>query len=177
MNLKKHVSLLSIAAFLLLAAPVFGEQLTTVGVVNMERILNEFFTQSEDVREWRQNVEAFDQERRQIEQEITDLEEARLDALEEGDDMEALSMEEQIDERRRFLDEFTRIRRNQLEQQREALLDGGDTFFSQVNSAMSFVAQAEGYTIMMDADADGMLWFADEVDVTDEVIQRLQQTL
>ncbi len=177
MNFRKYGSALFLVAFVMLASPVFGEQLTTVGIVDMERILNEFFTQSEEVREWRQNVEAFDQERRQIEQEITDLEEARLEALEQDDEMEALSLEEQIEERRSFLDEFTRIRRNQLQRQREALLDGGDTFFSQVNSAMSFVAQREGYTIMMDADAEGVLWFADEVDVTDEVIQRLEQTL
>ena len=174
---RNHIWLLSIAAFVLFVTPAFGEQLTTVGVVDMERILNEFFTQSEEVREWRQNVEAFDQERRRIEREITELEEDRLEALEQENEMDALSLEERISERRRFLDEFTRIRRNQLQQQREALLDGGDTFFSQVNSAISFVAQAEGYTIMMDAGADDMLWYADEVDVTAEVIQRLNQTL
>ncbi|MFP4643810.1 MAG: OmpH family outer membrane protein [Spirochaetales bacterium] len=177
MKRKHHILLLSVTAILLFATPAFGEQLTTVGIVDMERILNEFFTQSEEVREWRQDVESFDQEREQIESEITELEEQRLEALEEDEESEALSFEEQISERRSFLDEFTRIRRNQLQQQREALLEGGDTFFSQVNSAMSFVAESEGYTVVMDAEADGMLWYTDEVDVTDEVIERLDETL
>lgn len=165
---------------LILVFPAFGltaEQLTTVGVVDMERILNEFFTQSEDVREWQQNVRDFDSNRRQIEDEIAQLESERLDALEDGDELTALELEEEIDDRRAFLNEFTRIRRAQLERQREELLQGGGTFFNQVNSAMSFVAQSEGYTIIIDSEADGILWFASEVDVTDKVIERLEQTL
>lgn len=164
-------------ALFFVASPADAEQLTTVGVVDMERILNEFFTQSEDVREWQQNVEAFDAERQQIEAEITNLEQERLAELEGGNDTEALRLEERIDERRTFLNEFIRIRRRQLEQQREALLDGSDSFFNQVTSAMSFVAQSQGYTIMIDADTDGMLWYANEVDVTERVISRLRQTL
>lgn len=165
-------------AFLVgLAAPVGAEQLTTVGVVDMEQILNEFFTQSEAVREWRQNVEEFDEQRRQIEEEISDLEEERLDELSAGNESEALSIEERIDERRDFLSEFTRIRRNRLQREREALLDGSDSFFDQVNTAMSFVAQSEGYTLVMDAESQGMLWFSDEVDITDDVISRLRETL
>ncbi len=159
------------------ASGLMAEQLTTVGVVDMERILSEFFTQSEDVREWHQNVRDFDADRRQIEDEIAQLESERLEALEQEDELEALELEEQIDERRAFLNEFTRIRRAQLERQRNELLEGGGSFFNQVNSAMSFVAQSEGYTVIVDSEADGLLWYASEVDVTDKVIARLEQTL
>lgn len=177
--MKRRISgaIITLVLLLGIAAPLSAEQLTTVGVVDMEQILNEFFTQSEAVREWRQNVEEFDQERRQIEQEISDLEEERLQELSADNETEALQIEERVDERRDFLSEFTRIRRRQLEREREALLDGSDSFFNQVNTAMSFVAQSEGYTLVMDAESQGMLWFADEVDITEDVISRLRDTL
>ena len=173
----RRTLLMTVLMFAFATSGLAAEQLTTVGVVDMERILNEFFTQSEDVREWQQNVRDFDADRRQIEDEIAQLESERLEALEQEDELEALELEEQIDERRAFLNEFTRIRRAQLERQRNELLEGGGSFFNQVNSAMSFVAQSEGYTVIVDSEADGLLWYASEVDVTDKVIARLEQTL
>lgn len=177
MRIRTSGAIIALVFLFGLAAPLGAEQLTTVGVVDMERILNEFFTQSEAVREWRQNVEEFDEQRRRIEEEISDLEEDRLQELSAGNETEALRIEERIDERRDFLSEFTRIRRSRLQREREALLDGSDSFFNRVNTAMSFVAQSEGYTLVMDAESQGMLWFADEVDITDDVISRLRQTL
>lgn len=156
---------------------VAAEQLTTVAVVDMEQVLNQFFSESQAVRAWRSDVEAFDEQRREIETEITDLEDQRLAAVERGNDTTALRLEGQIDERRSFLTEFVRIRRAQLERQREALLAGDDQFFRELDAALAFVAQNEGYTLIVDSEQRGLLWFSDQVDVTQMVVSRLREVL
>ena len=175
MRLQRFIILLA-----LIVVPLFtatAEQLTTVAVVNMEEVLNQFFTQSQAVRAWRSDVEAFDEQRRSIEAEITDLEDARLSAANRGDETTAIRLEGQIDERRSFLTEFVRIRRAQLERQREQLLAGDDQFFRELDAAFAFVAQNQGYTIVIDSEQRGLLWFSDQVDVTQRVIARLRQVL
>lgn len=163
--------------FTLAGASVNAEQLTTVAVVNLEQVLNEFFTQSQAVRAWRADVESFDQQRREIEAEITSLEDERLDASNRGNETAALRLEEQIDERRNFLNEFVRIRRAQLERRREELLLGDDAFFRELDAAFAFVAQNQGYTVVIDSEQRGLLWFSDQVDITQRVINRLRQVL
>ncbi len=151
-----------------------AEEITTVGVVDLTRVFDSFYTESASVRNWQARVEQFNQEREQLENEILELEQQMLEYQEEGQEQAALELEEELEDRRAFLDQFIRVRRRQLERERNELLEGDETFFAQLHRALTQVGNREGFTVIVDADSDGLLWHSDQVDVTDKVIDRLR---
>jgi outer membrane protein len=60
-----------------------------------------------------------------------------------------------------------------LEERQESLLS--DDFFRQMQEAIQFVAESEGYTVVLRSDSDGLQWWSVEVDISELVVNRLIQ--
>ena len=157
----------------LLAAPgrIAAEQITTVAVVDIDEVFNSFYRDSQQVRELEQLREEFQTEINRALESLESLRDRRLQAQEDGNDRRAEQLSQEITQLERFLEDLTRRRRQQLEQRQETLLS--DEFFRQMQSAIQFVAENEGYTVVIRSDFDGLQWWSNQVDISEQVVERL----
>ena len=166
-------TLLALVLFLLILPVASSEQLTTVGVVDVDQVYSSFFRDSQAVRDLERLRQQYQDE---INRELSDLEDLRnrrLEAQQDGNDRRVEELDQEILEMERFLEDLTRRRRQQLETRQQNLLS--DDFLRQMQEAIQFVAESEGFTIVLRADAAGLQWWAAEVDISNQVVQRLIQ--
>ena len=167
----------TIAGVLLLAAlsvTAVANQLSTVGVVDVQQVYNNFYRESRQVRELERLRDEYQAEIDGYLDMLEHLQDEYADARDAGNTRRALDLEEEIEELKLFVDELTRRRRRQLERRQQVVLT--DDFFADLQQAIIYVAETEGYTIVLRSDADGLQWWSSVVDISDEVINRLRQT-
>jgi outer membrane protein len=159
---------------LLLGLGAWGEQLTTVAVIDITRVYNSFYRDSQQVRELeslrRQYQAEIESHRRELEQ----LEDDRVEAEERGDEEEVEELDQEILEKRQFLQDLAARRQRQLNAREESLVS--DSFLNQLQDAIEFVAESEGYTVVLRTDMEGLQWWSAAVDISDLVLDRLRQT-
>lgn len=162
---------------LLSTAPVFlfAEQITTVGIIDVNKVAQVFFRESQVVRELEEMAMRIQEEIDNITQEIYDLEERKLNAESIGDRQMALQLDTEIFERTNYLRDYHRIKTGQLEEKKKNLTES-ETFLTEMVSAMEFVAESEGYTVIVRSSDPNLMWWSKEVDITELVIQRLLST-
>ncbi len=172
MNNMKHAITMS---FLLLIAGsgLFAEQLTTVAVLDVNQVYSSFLRESRAVRNLEQAAENARAEIREHEDELNDLRNRKLAAEDAGNDRLAIQLEDQIQEKRLFIEELRRVRSAQLERQQQSLLISDD-FLGEIQDAVRIVAESEGFTVVLNASDPNIQWWSVEVDITDRVIERLR---
>ncbi|AHC15196.1 OmpH family outer membrane protein [Salinispira pacifica] len=175
--MEKTIRKFAIAAILIIfaASGIAAEQLTTVGVVDITRVYNSFFADSTAVRELENLKEEIQQELDGHVAILRRLQEQKLDAESDGDEDEALRLDEEIYEKQQYIQDFQRIKQRQLYDRQQRLLNS-ETFLSELQSAISFVAEANGFTVVVSSNDDKLLWWSQEVDITNLVLERLRAT-
>ncbi len=168
-------ALLLVAALSVLGGYAFAEQLTTVGVVDVSTVYNSFFQDSLAVRELEELKESIQQELDGHVAILRDMQERKLEAESAGRNSEALRLDEQIFEQTQYIQEFQAVKQRQL-YDRQQRLQNSDSFYSQLQNAIAFVAEANGFTIVVNANDDKLIWWSQEVDITDLVLERLRST-
>jgi outer membrane protein len=151
-----------------------AEQLTTVAVIDITRVYNSFYRDSQQVRELENLRQQYQSEIESHRRELQRLEDRRAEAEERGDEERADELDQQILEKRQFLQDLAARRQRQLDAREESLVS--DAFLQQLLDAIEFVAESEGYTIVLRRDTEGLQWWSSAVDISDLVLDRLRQT-
>ncbi|MFP4483667.1 MAG: OmpH family outer membrane protein [Spirochaetaceae bacterium] len=151
-----------------------AEQLTTVAVIDITRVYNSFYRDSRQVRDLENLREQYQSEIESHQRDLERLEDRRSEAEERGDEERVEELDQQILEQRRFLQDLATRRQRQLDTREESLLS--DEFLQQLLDAIEFVAESEGYTVVLRRDTDGLQWWSSAVDISDLVLDRLRQT-
>lgn len=160
------------AAFL--CVPLFSvsaEQLTTVGIVDIDRVYNSFYRDSQSVRELERLRREYQSEIDGYVQDLESLRDRRFRAEQLNNTGRVEELDEEILQMQTFLEDLTRRRRAQLEAQQNQLLS--DEFLQQLQEAIQFVAESEGYTVVLRTDSPGLQWWSSEVDISELVLERL----
>ncbi len=152
---------------------VSAQQLTTVGIVDINRIYNSFYRDSQAVRDLERVRREYQQEINNQVNELESLRDRRTRMADLGNDRRVEEIDQEIAEMQRFLEDLTQRRRRQLATRQEALMS--NEFLQQLQEAIQWVAENEGYTVILRTDQQGLQWWAAEVDVSDKVVQRLIQ--
>jgi len=168
-----RITLTAVVLATLLAAALPAQQLTTVGVVDTDRVYNSFYRDSQAVRELERLRQEYQQEINGELQQLESLRDRRLLAQEQGNDRLVENLNREISQLERYLEDLTQRRRRQLEERQNSLLS--DDFFTDMQSAIQFVAESLGFTVVLRADSDGLQWWSSEVDISEQVVQRLIQ--
>ena len=158
---------------ILLPAVVSAQQLATVGVVNISQVYNSFYRDSQAVRDLERLRRQYQQEIDDNVRELESLRDRRISAQQAGNLTRAEQLEDQIIEMQRFLEDLSARRRQQLSARQEQLLS--DEFLRRMQNAIQYVAETEGYTLIIRSDTEGLQWWSSEVDVSERVLQRLIQ--
>lgn len=162
-----------VAALVLLTTSLWPQFVTRVAVVDMNKVYQEFFRESEAVRRLEQMRANIQNEVNRMNTEINQLEQQLLSARAANDQRTVLSLEENIQRKRDYLREFIRVRQTQLNSERDALTRS-PSFLNQIQEAIRFVAESRGFTIVFRTDDSNLLYFNIESDITNFVIERLR---
>jgi outer membrane protein len=163
--------------FLLGAAvliPVSAEQLTTVGIIDVGKVSAVFYSDSRQVREIEALKARRDADIENINNEINQLREQKIQAENTGNQSLALRLEKEIADKINYRQDYYRIRSNEI-QERENRLSGQSAFVVELQRAIAFVAEDQGYNVILNSNDRNLLWWSRQVDITDMVIARLLQ--
>jgi len=155
-------------------ATVYAEQLTTVAIINVDKVYNTFYRDSQAVRELERLRNEYQSEINDQLEELEELRDQRLQARNRGNESRVAQLDRQILEMTRFVEDLSQRRREQLQLQQERLLS--NDFLNQLQQAIQHVAESEGYTVVIRSDVSGLQWWSQEVDISDLVLERLWQT-
>ncbi len=167
-------TLLCGVAALVAPARASAEQLTTVAVVDLSKVTTAFFAESQAVRDLKKKADDLRAEIAQQQNDIQQLQQQKLAADQRGDRSTSLQLEDQINKKQDFLQEFRRIKQDELNRQQKNLLQSNSAFYSQMYTAVSYVAESLGYSVVLDISNPNLLWWSPTVDITNQVIDRLR---
>lgn len=155
---------------------LFSEQITKVAVVDMELILTEFGSDTRAMRALDREKESFMSAVENIQQDINELELKLLEAEDENDDEEVLRLDNLIFDKKEYLADFIRVKGQQINSMQEDAADSMNrSQLEEIYRAISYIAENEGFSLVMDTSADRLIWHSYDVDITDEVMEHLQR--
>lgn len=155
------------------AEAALAEQLTTVAVFDMDQVLLSFFTDSDVLRDYRRAEEQYRRDELLAESALRDLQARRATAVDRNDNRLAGRLREDIAAQQEYMDALNE-RWYQTEDELLAELQD-DRFFEMVYDVAGYVAEQNGYTLIMDVSRTGLgiFWYSPVIDVTEEIIQEL----
>ncbi|MEM5947781.1 OmpH family outer membrane protein [Spirochaetia bacterium 38H-sp] len=158
--------------FLILPLYSFAEELTTVAVVDINKVAMVFFKNSYAVKQ----IESFKQEIQttlnRLKDELNDLKNKKLLAEEAGNQEEALRLDNDIFNKQKYIQDYYRVKSQQLAEKQKQLAESS-TFLQELQNALSYVAENNGYSVILKSTDPNLLWWNKEVDITEKVIEVL----
>lgn len=156
----------------LISLPVFSDTITKVAVLDYSKILSAFYKDSQAVRELEEMKTQFQQEIERIQNEVSILEERKLNAENNGNTSKALELDNQIFEKKKFLRDYIRVKNSQLTELNKSLSQNND-LVREIREEVEFIAESSGYSLVIKKSDPNLLWWSYEVDITEQVLQRL----
>jgi outer membrane protein len=163
------------AVLLSLAATAFGEQITRVGVLDIEKVYSVYFRESRAVKELQDKRAEVLREIGRIDEEILALESQKLQAESDRNSDLALKLDTEIFKKKQYRDDYRRIKMDQLRKMSERI-SLSDAFLDELVAAIQQVAEAEGFSVILNKSGQFeqfFFFYTKEVDITDKVIQEL----
>lgn len=164
---------LFVAFLLLLPAVFFAQQITKFGVVDTSRVYTTYFRDSAPVRNYEAKKAEFQNEVTRLTDELTDLQQKKIDYQKAKNNTALLRVTGQIAEKSEFLTEYTTAKNAELSALKKSL-ETSDEFYSKLYSTLEKIAESEGYSLILSLQqANAILWYSSGVDITDKVISAL----
>ncbi len=172
---RKFKWLLILSAVLLAVESGYGEQITRVGVLDIEKVYSAYFRESRAVKELQDKRAEIQRDLSRIDEEIQALEAQKLQADTDHDAELSLKLDSDIFTRRQYREDYRRIKMDQLRKLSERL-SFSDAFLDELVSAIQYVAESEGFSLILNKSGQFeqfFFFYTKEVDITDKVIQEL----
>ncbi|GHV78025.1 outer membrane protein [Spirochaetia bacterium] len=170
----KKCGIIVFVFMVLMISPLAAQQLTRFAVVDLSKVYSQFFRESRAVREWEQRSARVQSEVDRMTAEIQTLQGSLADAGARGDEERALRIQNDIYRKQDFLREYYQVKKTELEDQMKKLSQSG-SFLDQVQTELRFIAESEGYSMVLNQRANtGILWFSPTVDITEKLITNLR---
>lgn len=169
----KKIALTAVIFFIALSF-AGAAKLTMVGVVDLTKIVSDYFQESSAWREIDQMIEKTEQTIEEQREAINQLEQQKLEAQEQSNDKKVLQLEEEIRNKQEYLKEYNRIMNERIETKKSNLLTSSD-FSKEILRAVEYVAEHEGFSIVLRKKDPNILYYNYEVEITDKVLEYLRR--
>ncbi len=169
----KKASLFFVVFLLVVSGVVFPEQLTKIGVVDFQEVIDNFPSGSPAFSRLQILKDAYEEKRLEYLAELNEKELELLDAKKREDELEIARLEREIADFKTFIRQWQEIKIEEIEIVQNEFLKGGDIALDMLK-AIEYVAINEGYTLVLDANDISVIWWSQEVDITDLVVNRLK---
>ena len=171
---KQHIIILFIC-FMNFPMLLSAETITKVAVLDYSRILSSYYVDSAEVLRIEEMKKDFAAEIEKLKLEIQSLEQQKLSADDLGDSRKALQLDSQIEDRKQYYRDYIRIRGNQINQA-STNLGSSNVMAQEILSVIQYVAETNGFSIVLNRSDPNLLWWGFEVDITELVLKRLMNT-
>ena len=152
---------------------VFGQQITRFALVDLPRVYTVLFKDSKAVRDFEEKSAKVQADIDKFTKEIQGLKSRHAEAVLANNETEALRLESQITRRSDYLKVYYQTKTTELEEQRSKLMQS-DAFINQVYDEIRYIAESEGYAMVLNKNNTGIIWYSPMIDITDRLIQSLQ---
>ncbi len=152
-----------------------AEQITKVAVIDYSRILAAFYADSAEARKIDEMKRVYAEEVKKLQEEIQLLEEKKLNAQDSGESASVLNLDKNIQGRKQYYQEYVRVRGNQI-QQAAANLASNNALAQEILREIRYVAELNGFSIVLKRSNPNLLWWSYETDITELVLKRLMRT-
>ncbi len=167
--MKKYIFIIGLVFTTFVA---FAQQITMFGVVDTALVYTTYFRNTTAVRSYDAKRLEFQNEITQMTEDLRELQDQKIEYEKTGNRTQAVRLEAQIAEDAEFLQEYTHAKNIELENLRKNLADS-DEFYQDLYDVIGQIAEAEGYSMILDLQEDSILWYSQSVDITNDVIARL----
>ncbi|RKX91144.1 MAG: OmpH family outer membrane protein [Spirochaetes bacterium] len=171
----KRKSVFIVLMFVIFSAHLFAEKLTMIGIVDLTKIVSNYFKESASWREIDELTQKVEETTNTKLNEIKNLQEKKIDAQNKGDDTLALQLDNEIEKKKQYLQEYHKIMSDRITSKKENLLSSSG-FSKEIIEAISYIAEDQGFSIVLRKKDPNILYYNYEVDITDKVIDRLMKT-
>jgi outer membrane protein len=163
-----------IALFFAIATGAYGEQITKVGVVDMNKVVNAFYKKSPEVKELMDYWTDTEAQLSKISKEIADLEALQAKAKNDKDDRAALEYEKQANEKKEYQRDFYRYRKQEYDKKFEAV-SKSSAFYADILKIIEFIAVRDSYSLILKTTDPSIMYYSKDVDITQDVIDYLSR--
>ncbi len=170
----KKYRILFILIFLGFSSHLFAEKLTMIGVVDLTKIVSNYFKDSAAWREIDTLTKKVEDTTNTKLAEIQDLQAKKIDAENKGDQTLVLQLDNEIVKDKQYLQEYHKIMSDRINRKKENLLTSSG-FSKQIIDAIGLIAEDQGFSIVLRKQDPNILYYSYEVDITDKVIDRLMK--
>ncbi len=161
--------------FLAVGGGAFGQQkITKVGVVDMTKVVNAFYTKSPAVKELMDYWTETEAQLAKISKEISDLEAAQAKAKNEQNDSAALEYEKKANDRKEYQKDFYRYRKLEYDKKFEAV-SKSSAFYNEILNIIERIAVRDSYSLILKTTDPSIMYFSKDVDITQDVIDYLSR--
>jgi len=137
-------------ALLLLVSPLYADQITKVGILDIEKVYSIYFRESKAVKEMQQLRADVLREINRIDEEILILESQKLDAESRNEEEAALRLDREIFQKQQYRDDYRRIKMDQIRKRSENLYKS-DEFLDELLQAIEYVSESEGFSLVLNS--------------------------
>jgi outer membrane protein len=150
----------------------FAEKLTMIGVVDLTKIVSDYFKESTAWREIDELTNKVDVTTNEKMDEIRDLQVQKIEAENNNNDNLVLRLDDDILKKQQYLQEYHKIMSDRIASKKENLLTSSG-FSNEIIETIQFIAENEGFSIVLRKKDPNILYYNYEVDITEKVIERL----
>ncbi len=172
----KRIALAALA-LLALGSAAFGQQITRVGVIDIQKVYMTYYKDSQAVRALEEAKLAAADEIRRLQDELKDMQRQRLELLPTADGPRLKAFDEQLYRKAQFLSDYVKVKQAELEAKAQDLAKG-DAFVQMLYRTVQAISEAEGYSLVISTKdvtsvGSSVLWFSPMIDITDKVVQSM----
>jgi len=159
--------------FLLCGSLLYSQQIVRIGILDYSKVISSLSSgDSRALQEIDRLVKNYEEGLDNIRKDIAALEEKKLYHASQGDDFNALKMDEQIIKKREYMNEYSRVRIQNIEDRKKRIMLSPE-FLVQILREIEYIAESEGFSMVFNSKDPNLIWWSQSVDITDLVIKRL----
>ncbi len=147
--------------------------ITTVAIIDVQRVYDSFPDESRGYNSLSQLKQKYQREIDEQVRRLDLLKQQRARSLEDGAYDRATNYEEQIANLTNLIEALSERRQNELIQLSKLPLSR--PFLEKLQNAIEFVAQENGFTIVLHSNTEGLQWWSPVVDISEKVIDRIKR--
>lgn len=165
---------------LMLAGMVFGQQITRVGVIDLQKVYMTYYKDSQAVRAFEEEKQRAQDEIKRLGDEIRVLQARRLELQTAGNTDSLKALDETLYKKAQFLQDYIKVKQAELDEKAKALSQT-DTFAQLLYRTVQSIAELEGFSLVLSSRnandvVTSIIWFSPMIDISDKVIQALVGT-
>ena len=146
--------------------------ITTVAVIDIKVIYTTFPNEAKGYNSLVTLKERYQKEIDEQIEKLNIIKQQRQIALQKKLYNEAINYEKQINNLSNYIDSLSSRRQDEL--LRLSKLPISKVFLDRLQKAIEFVAQENGFTVVLNTRMEGLQWWAPVVDITEKVIEKLK---